>query len=408
MKRECSILLLTHLFPNPANPKLGTFFRNKALALKRVGCRITVVAPVPSVPFPLGRLPRYRGNVFPERAGQMEGIEIHYPRFVRPPGAWFRPREGRSMYRASRGLLRSLHQRERFDAVIGGMLTNDGHAALLAGRELGIPAYSYAIGSDIHTYPKNEPAVARLTTRLFGDLDGIFAVGPNFTTQIQQAYPGFREKVRCNALGVDVTRFCPVRSGELWRELGFREDLRLALYVGDFSRAKGVEELMELIPRMRDERIGFVLVGKGGLLEPLQQRIARGGRDYERCRVFPYLDFSSLVRFYQNADFFLFPSHAEGSPTVLIEAIACGLPVIASDIPPNHDAVAEGENGRFFPVGNLSAMESAIRAHLESGEGARFSEASRSRALRCFDQDQTALALVEEVLADRAGSVDTI
>lgn len=406
MKRESSLLLLTHLFPNPANPKLGTFFRNKALALKRVGCRVTVVAPVPSVPFPLGRLTRYRGNVFPDRSGEMEGIEIHYPRFVRPPGAWFRPYEGTSMHRASRALIRRLHERERFDAVIGGMLTNDGHAALLAGRELGIPAYSYAIGSDIHTYPKNEPAVANLTTRLFGELDGIFAVGPNFTTQIQEAYPSFRDKVRCNALGVDVTRFCPDRSGELWRELGFTEALRLALYVGDFSRAKGVEELMELIPKMRDERIGFVLVGKGALLEPLQQRIARGGGGYDRCRVFPYLDFSSLVRFYQNADFFLFPSHAEGSPTVLIEAIACGLPVIASDIPPNHDAVTEGENGRFFPVGDLSAMESAIRAHLESGERASFSEASRSHALRCFDQDQAARELVEEILAEPGGSAD--
>ena len=397
MKQECSVLLLTHLFPNPANPKLGTFFRNKALALKRVGCRITVVAPVPSVPFPLGRLPRYRGNVFQERSGEMEGIEIHYPRFVRPPGAWFRPYEGTSMHRASRALIRRLHERERFEAVIGGMLTNDGHAALLSGRELGIPAYSYAIGSDIHTYPKNEPAVARLTTRLFGDLDGVFAVGPNFARQIEAAYPGHREKVRCNPLGVDLNVFKPGRGDEWKRELGFADDQVVGLFVGDLSPAKGVAELMDLIPRLADRSLGWVIVGKGVLLETLQARIAAREPGFEKCRVLPYLDFPSLVRSYQNADFFFFPTHAEGSPTVLIEAIACGLPVLASDIPPNHDAVNAGENGGFFPVGDLDAMEQAILGLLPAGERLRLGEASREFALRFFDQEAAARELIAAI-----------
>lgn len=398
MKREASLLLFTHLFPNPASPKLGTFFRNKALALKRAGCRVIVVAPVPAVPFPLGWLPRYRGRAVPARSGEMEGIEIHHPRFARPPGAWFRPFEGRSMFLASRGLLRTLHQRERFDAVIGGMLTNDGLAALLAGRDLGIPAYSYAIGSDIHTYPKNEPRVARLTGRLFRELDGIFAVGPNFAREIAEEYPGHRGKVACNVLGVDVERFRPGRAAAWKRELGFGEERVVGLFVGDLCRAKGVAELIDLIPRARDLPVGWALVGKGELLEPLRRRVEAKAPGFEHCRVFPYLDFASLVRCYQNADFFLFPSHAEGSPTVLIEAIACGLPVLASDIPGNHDAVVEGRNGRFFPVGDLDAMEAAIRGLLPAGERARLGEASRELALRHFDQAAAARELIEAIL----------
>ncbi len=399
MNTEKSLLLFTHLFPNPANLKLGTFFRNKALALKRVGCRLTVVAPVPSVPFPLGLLPRYRGKAFKDRSGSMEGIEIHYPRFVRPPGAWFRPHEGRSMFLASRSLLRSLHQREPFDAVIGGMLTNDGSAALLAGKELGIPAYSYAIGSDIHTYPKNEPAVARLTEELFAELDGIFAVGPNFTRQIEEAYPAHRDKVRCNPLGVDLKVFVPGASEGWKRELGFPEDRVVGLFVGDLGRAKGVAELMELIPRLKDLPLAWVIVGKGALLEALQQRIEGHAPGYEHCRVLPYLDFAALVRSYQNADFFFFPTHAEGSPTVLIEAIACGLPVLASDIPPNHDAVTAGENGAFFPVGDLAAMEAVIRGILPESERQRLGAASRELALQHFDQEAAARELLAAITA---------
>lgn len=395
MKRETSVLLLTHLFPNPANPKFGAFFRNKALALKRIGCRVTVVAPVPAVPFPLGLLPRYRGKAVPVRLRMMEGIEVHHPRFLRPPGAWFRPHEGSSMQLASRALIRRLHQRERFDAVVGGMLTNDGHAALRTGRDLGIPAYSYAIGSDIHTYPKNEPTVAKLTENLFAGLDGVFAVGPNFTRAIHEAYPRHRDKVRCNPLGVDLNVFRLSRDDSWRSELGIEGDRVVALFVGDLSRAKGVEDLMALIPRLRALPLAWVIIGKGPLLETLQASVKSGEAGYESVRVLPYLDFASLVRAYQNADFFFFPSYAEGSPTVLIEAIACGLPVVASDIPPNHDAVTAGENGSFFPLGDFAAMEAGIRGLLDSTQRQQLGSASRTFAERHFDQEAAARELVE-------------
>lgn len=401
MKSERSILLLTHLFPNPADPKLGTFFRNKAVALKQAGCRITVVSPVPFVPFPLGLLPGYRDRIVPVHSRESEGIEIHYPRFFRPPGAWFRPFEGLSMYLASRALIRRLHRSARFDAVIGGMLTNDGYASVLTGSDLGIPAYSYAIGSDIHTFPKNEPRVARLTRRLFSELDGVFAVGPNFTRQIHEEYPEHKEKVRCNPLGVDTSVFCPGSPKEWWRELGFAEELTIGLFVGDLIRAKGIADWMDLVPQLPDLRVGWVLIGKGELLGELERMIAGGAPGFEHVRVFPYVDFASLIRSYQMADFFFFPSHAEGSPTVLIEAIACGLPVIASDIPANHDAVTEGVNGRFFPVGDLSAMKSVLSKHLEANDQITFGEASRTVAVSSFNQTLSARELVNTIVRDR-------
>jgi glycosyltransferase involved in cell wall biosynthesis len=403
MKRECSLLLLTHLFPNPANPKLGTFFRNKALALKRVGCRVTVVAPVPAVPFPLGMHPRYRDRIVPLRTAEWEGMEIHYPRFVRPPGAWFRPWEGRSIHLACRSLIRQLHKRENFDAVIGGMLTNDGLAALLAGRDLGLPAYSYAIGSDIHTYPRSEPKVAALTRRVFRELEGVFAVGPNFAREIQDEYPEFREKVRCNPLGVDVNVFRPNAGGEGWRELGFSERLSVALYVGDLSRAKGVADWMEIVPRTADLPIGWVMVGKGELQDEIQARIKADAPGFERVRLFPYLDFTSLVQAYQHADFFFFPSHAEGSPTVLLEAIACGLPVLASDIPANHDAVEEGGNGWFFPVGDVQMAERGLRSFLGMADLVEFGSCSRELAVREFDSMCNASKLIQSIASKMAG-----
>lgn len=403
MKREASLLLLTHLFPNPDNPKLGTFFRNKALALKRVGCRVTVVAPVPWVPFPLGMVPRYRDKVVSVKSWEMEGMEIHYPRFVRPPGAWFRAWEGRSIHLASRHLIRQLHARACFDAVIGGMLTNDGDAASRVGRDLRIPAYSYAIGSDIHTYPRSEPKVAALTKRVFRELEGVFAVGPNFAREIQEEYPEFGEKIACNPLGVDVSVFQPDRRVGWRKTLGFEEGTILGLYVGDLSRTKGVAEWMEIVPKTVDLSVGWVIVGKGELQEEIQARVDAREPGFERVRLFPYLDFTSLVQAYQNADFFFFPSHAEGSPTVLLEAIACGLPVLASDISANHDAVEDGVNGRFFPVGDVETAERVLRRFLGMDDLEGFGSRSRELAGREFDSRCNALELIQCIASKTAG-----
>lgn len=407
--KKPSILLLTHLFPNSANRKLGTFLRNKAIALKRAGADVTVVAPVPMVPIPLNRIKRYRDRIVSETFAEDSGIEVHYPRYFRPPGAWFRPYEGLSMHRFSRPLLRRLHRERRFNAVIGGMLTNDGYAALLAGRDLGIPAYSFAIGADIHTFPVGKPKVRRLNERLFGELRGIFAVGPHFAEQIRETYPEFREKVRCNPFGVDVTLFQPgdLHEKEEWRkELGFRRETPVALYVGDLAPLKGVPEILQLIPRLQNLDIAFVLVGKGLLLESIQDKIENGSPGFSSCRVFPYLDIGNLVRFYQSADVFVFPSHFEGSPTVLMEAVACGLPVIASDIPPHHDAVIEGKNGWFFSVGDVDGLESFIRKFLTERGFENQVKVSREHALRHFDSLENARSLLA-FISDGMGVSET-
>lgn len=392
-----SILLLTHLFPNSANPKLGTFLRSKALALKSAGADVTVVAPVPMVPFPLRHVTRYRDRYVPESRSRQAGIEVCHPRFFRPPGAWFRPYEGVSMHRSGRKLLRQLHHQHRFDAVIGGMLTNDGYAALLAGNELDVPAYSFAIGADIHTFPVGRPQIRRLNERLIGSLGAVFAVGPHFTEQIRKSYAGLQDKIHCNPFGVDVTLFRPGSPHEEgpWKEnLGLRKETQVVLFVGDLQGAKGVPEILELIPRLDDLDVAFVLVGKGPLLGPIQSAIHDHRPGFAKCRVFPYLELGDLVRFYQNADLFLFPSHFEGSPTVLMEAIACGLPVIASDIPPHHDTIREGENGWFFPVGDVGTMETRVREFFSNDSWPAQRESSRQIAVRFFDSLENARSLL--------------
>jgi glycosyltransferase involved in cell wall biosynthesis len=69
-----------------------------------------------------------------------------------------------------------------------------------------------------------------------------------------------------------------------------------------------------------------------------------------------------LPRWYQMADLYISPSHVDGSSVSLMEALACGVPVLASDIPANQEWVREGVNGWLFPDGNADILAEKILA----------------------------------------------
>ena len=73
-----------------------------------------------------------------------------------------------------------------------------------------------------------------------------------------------------------------------------------------------------------------------------------------------YINQEELPRYYNEADVYISPSHVDGSSVSLMEAMACGLPCLVSDIPANKEWVTEGENGWLFPDGDADALAEVI------------------------------------------------
>lgn len=178
------------------------------------------------------------------------------------------------------------------------------------------------------------------------------------------------------------------------------------LYIGRVVPGKGLDELVEaaqlMLRQRQDANLRFVIVGKGPLLGRLCDRVSQAGLQ-------KYFDFrghigadrrDELVRLYQSAGIFCLPSHHEGMPTVLLEAMACGMPVVASAVGGCLEVVNGGENGLLVPPRDPETLaealltllgDEALRCRL--GQNARrtierrFSwKAVTERYLACYEQ----------------------
>lgn len=193
--------------------------------------------------------------------------------------------------------------------------------------------------------------------------------------------------------GVDVRRFAPdaAERGRVRAELGLPPDAIVVLMVARLVREKGVLELADAALRFRDDpRVHFLLAG-----EPLPSD--RTGVDRELAdhpvnaalgprwrRLGHRVDVDGLLK---ASDIFALPSYREGLPRSVIEAMATGVPVVATDIPACRELVTEGETGLLVPVRDGSALAAAIAA-LAADAGLRQGMGERARQAATAQHDE--------------------
>jgi glycosyltransferase involved in cell wall biosynthesis len=138
------------------------------------------------------------------------------------------------------------------------------------------------------------------------------------------------------------------------------------LYVGRLASGKGLPELVSaartVVDRHRDPALRFVLVGKGPLLSRLRHLVSEAGLQ-EQFRFWgdiPAERRDELLRLYSRSSIFVLPSHHEGMSTVLLEAMACGLPVVSTAVGGAQEVVVDGENGLLVPPQNPKALAEAL------------------------------------------------
>ena len=169
------------------------------------------------------------------------------------------------------------------------------------------------------------------------------------------------------------------------------------LNVGRMVRLKGQAVLLEAVALLRDRGvpIGLTIVGDGPLRNELQQIVDR----LELAtivRLVGYVGQDDIADFYAKADVFCLPSFREGLPVVLLEAMAGGLPVVASGIMGIPELVEPEHNGLLVPPGRADLLAGAIaRLAGKPGERRRFGERGRRKVLAEFDLARSAERLDE-------------
>lgn len=184
------------------------------------------------------------------------------------------------------------------------------------------------------------------------------------------AYLGeFMNKVHIVPNGIDFHELKVDLSKEDCRNLlGLPLDAPVILFVGNLSKFKGFQVLLDAIPYVvkQNPTVKVLFIGKGELENDLARLSLK--TKFDKNVIFcGFIDDRNLMnRYYKAADVFCFPSFREGYPMVLLEASAFGLPLVVSDINVHKAIVINGKNGLFFRAGDEKDLASKINFVLEN------------------------------------------
>jgi sugar transferase (PEP-CTERM/EpsH1 system associated) len=191
---------------------------------------------------------------------------------------------------------------------------------------------------------------------------------------------------------------CPFTGGGLWLigTVG-----RLQAVKHQVLLARAFVRMLERSPSLR-ERIRLVIVGDGPLIPEIRSVLAAGSAQDLAWLPGARNDVPAVLR---GLDVFVLPSLAEGISNTILEAMASGLPVVATDVGGNAELVAHGETGTIVPTDDADALAEALLAFARDADAARAAgRASRVRAERLFSLDAMVAqyaALYERLLRGR-------
>ena len=186
-----------------------------------------------------------------------------------------------------------------------------------------------------------------------------------------------QRQVAISEYGVEPTRLVTIPNGV--EASFFNDDSRVLpanprlLFVGRLATEKNLPLLLEALAGI-SERFETTLVGTGPLEQQLKHQTADLG--LKNIRFYGRADGEELRDLYRAADVFVLPSKSEGMSLVLLEALAMGLPVVATDLASNRELVVDGENGLLVAPDNAAGLAAALLAVVEDPD--RYEHMSRS------------------------------
>lgn len=365
-EREPRLVVFTTLFPHPGQPAAGLFIRERMFRVAKA-LPLTVVVPAPWFPFQ-SLLRRWKPHFRPEppRFEVQQGIEIHYPRFLSVPGAlkWL---DGFLMALGCLPTMVRLKRSFRFNVIDAHFAFPDGHAAAWLGRWLRLPVTITLRGTEV---PLARDARRRRRMQVaLQRAARLFAVSESLRQHaIGLGAPAGKIAVVSN--GVDTAKFHPVPQHEARERLGLERGGPLIVSVGALVERKGFHRVMECLPELRQRFPGlrYLVVGgaspEGDWGDELRQRAARLG--VGDCVIFlGAVAPESLQLPLSAADLFVLATANEGWANVFLEAMACGLAVVTTDVGGNAEVVRDDALGAVVPFGDREALARAISRALE-------------------------------------------
>ena len=379
------VLSISTLFPNAARPGFGLFVARQAQALARRGdVEMVVISPQALAPPPLDRiLGSQEVRALPASARDW-GVEVHYPRYRYLPRLSTRWNPA-LIARAVLPLARQLHAETPFDVVDAQFFYPDGPAAARVARALGLPLSIKARGSDIILWGQRPYALRQLLMAADAAA-GLLSVSAALRRDmIALGMDG--DKIALHYTGLDHALFRPLPRSEARAACAdlVPAEGPLLVTVGNLIEAKGQHLVIAAMADLPDARL--VVAGYGprdAALRALASQLGVSDRVHFAGGMKP----DRLAVLLAAADAMVLVSEREGLANAWVEALACGTPLVISDVGGAREVVTSASAGRI-----VERSSAAVAAGVRDLLANRPSQAEVSAHAARFSWDENAAQL---------------
>ena len=356
------VIVFSSLFPSAEAPTAGGFIRDRMF---RVAKRMPLVVVSPRAWSPFDWLVRlFRPTFRPPSASfeVMEGVEVHRPRALSIPGV-FKRYDGVLMAWSTRRFVERLNVRFGATVLDAHFAYPDGFAAVRIGRRLGVPVVVSLRGSkDQRLLGTSREAGLREAVQGAARL---IAVSRSLVFDVGRPCGIEPERIDVVSNGVDLSMFSVVDRQEARRRLDIDVAAKVILGVGNLIPLKGFQRVIPLLPdlRKRFPDLVYLIVGGASSQGDMSDELLALARHHgvEDCvRLCGRQPPSELKWFYGAADVFALASEYEGLANVLLEAMACGVPVVATRVGGNPEVVRTARVGTLVDFWDAEGFAGAL------------------------------------------------
>ncbi len=356
------ILALSLLFPNRPFPNYGIFVLNRLKALK-ADCDIKIVAPSPKFPL-MEKFNRFKNFSLIPAEETIEGFQVTHPFFPIIP-RYLKWIDSLSYLLATLPHIREIRKSFDFQIIDVHWVYPDILTAYFCAKLYKKKVIVTVRGLEaLHLGEKG--IRKKILDFIIKRVDFVITLSHELQSLVEDiGVP--REKIKVILNGVNTSEFFLIDQERARAHLGISKGKKVVISVGSLIKTKGHHKIIEALPLLKDLNIDLYIIGGVGLEgddKTFLEELVKLHR-LNNVHFVGKVPHAELINWYNLADLFCFASYSEGCPNVIMEALACGAPIVASDVGAMRDILDTPIKGTIFSSQKKGDLEKKMRAALE-------------------------------------------